>query len=508
MTDTHPSLAFSNHPLRRWLEHGLHALAIAAMGAAALLMLVGQGARPAGPVDASALSDNLHEWTRYPPADLSVRLDRLPDAQVRAWLTALDAAGTEVVWRNAGGEALPALGLAVDPVPDPHEPMRIWAALGSGITGEVLERLPAVPPVDEPLAFLQGSAALTLPSLTGAVKVRTALAEAVANRRDNLTLRPLLLLGHASWEARYTAAALEQHGWQVDARLVLSPEQVVGEMPAQRTQPQPAQARGRGGGAARGGGGRANAPVAPTVGPTVVPGVNRPEIDIENYSAVLLLDETATEPADLLAAYVESGGGLVAFADATDTPGLTTLLPARGSGIVEEAQPFQDIPGTQEAGAGPVRDPRDRLELHPLVDLAPAAHALERRGESVAVAIARHGDGRVVQIGYADIWRWHMSAPEETAPEDYRAWLAGLVSSVAHAPRDEHALPPELALQADPAPLAAWHASFGAPQPDDLGTGASLPAFTPDARLFWLLFALAGAALLTEWLLRRLRNLA
>ncbi|MDE0371935.1 MAG: hypothetical protein OXI73_05250, partial [Rhodospirillales bacterium] len=81
MTDTHPSLAFSNHPLRRWLEHGLHALAIAAMGAAALLMLVGQGARPAGPVDASALSDNLHEWTRYPPADLSVRLDRLPDAQ-------------------------------------------------------------------------------------------------------------------------------------------------------------------------------------------------------------------------------------------------------------------------------------------------------------------------------------------------------------------------------------------------------------------------------------------
>ena len=125
-----------------------------------------------------------------------------------------------------------------------------------------------------------------------------------------------------------------------------------------------------------------------------------------------------------------------------------------------------------------------------------------------ALVCPRHGDGRVVQIGYADIWRWHMSAPEVTAPEDYRVWLAGLVSSVAHAPRDEHALPPELALQADPAPLAAWHAAFGAPQTGELGTSAGLPAFAPDARMFWLLFALAGAALLTEWLLRRLRNLA
>ena len=506
--------------MRRWIEHGLHAVAIAAMVVAAVSMLFGQGARPGGPLDASDLSNRLQEWTRFPPSELSVRLDRLPDAQDRAWLNALHAAGTEVVWGNSGAEALPPLGLAVEPVADPHQPMRIWAALGSANAGEVLERLSANPMVTEPVASLQDSATLIRPSLAGAVLLQTPQAEAVANRRDSLTLKPLLLLGHASWEARFTAAALEEHGWQVDARLVLSPEQVAGQMPAQSPQPQAAQARGgrdataragagRGGAAAGGtarGGAAQGAPEA--ISAPVDPGVLRPEIDIENYSAVLLLDETATEPAEVLAAYVESGGGLLAFADATDTPGLATLLPAQASGVVEEAQPFQDVPGAQDTGAGPARNPRDRLELHPLTDLVPAAHVLERRGESVAVAIVRRGDGRVAQVGYADIWRWQMSAPDETAPEAYRAWLAGLVSSVAHAPRGEHALLPERALLADSAPLAAWHAAFGPPQPGDLGTGDRQSAFTPDERLFWLLFALAGAALLAEWLLRRLRNLA
>ena len=509
MTQTNPNRPFSNSLLRRLLEHGLHVVAITAMAIALYLMLAGQGARPAGPVDGSDLADRLSDWTRHPPSQLIVQLDSLPELQHRDWLAALHAAGSEVVWSNAANTGVPALGLSVDPVADPHQPVRIWAALGSATGGELLGSLPADPPVKEPLASLPGSAAVTVASPSGAVLIETPLAEAVANRRDSLEIKSLLLLGQASWEARFAAAALEEHGWRVDARLSLSPTQVVGQMPPERPQTQapqarPAQARapqsgGRGTAPARGGRVTSNAPIQQEM--------SRPEITIENYSAVLLLDETETDPQGALAAYVNAGGGLIVFPDAVGMSGVTQLLPARGTGIIEEAQPFQDLPVEQD-NSGPARHPRDYMELRPLTNLTPAAHVLERRDDAVAVAIRRHGEGRVLQLGYADLWRWQMSAPEATAPEDYRAWLAGLISSVAHARREEFPLTAEQTIQKDPAPLAAWHTAFGAPRSVDADPGDNEPLLTPIPKAFWLLLAIAGTALLAEWLLRRLRNLA
>src|SRR5438034_1064430 len=42
--------------------------------------------------------------------------------------------------------------------------------------------------------------------------------------RDTLGLRRLLVLGQAQWETKFTIAALEERGWQVDAHIVVSPK--------------------------------------------------------------------------------------------------------------------------------------------------------------------------------------------------------------------------------------------------------------------------------------------
>lgn len=172
--------------------------------------------------------------------------------------------------------------------------------------------------------------------------------------------------------------------------------------------------------------------------------------------------------------------------------------------MVEEALPYQSAPG-DAPGRILAEDPRARLELHPLEGLRENAHVHERRGDAAAVAIKRHKEGRVIQAGYADHWRWSMAAPQPDAPDDHRAWLAGLVSAVAHAAPEERHLPLSQAVQDDPAPLAAWQARLGTPLAAGETSGMALPPL--DKPLLWALFGLAALSLLAEYLSRRLRNL-
>ena len=91
-----------------------------------------------------------------------------------------------------------------------------------------------------------------------------------------------------------------------------------------------------------------------------------------------------------------------------------------------------------------------------------------------------------------------MTPPAETAPEEHRAWWSSLVASVAHArpiPRDVGPI--------DEAPLAATIDALGPP----VNEGA-LPGSTPAIPWEAWLAALAAAALLGEWLSRRLRGVA
>jgi hypothetical protein len=132
----------------------------------------------------------------------------------------------------------------------------------------------------------------------------------------------------------------------------------------------------------------------------------------------------------------------------------------------------------------------------PIIDLNEGSVVLERQGGDVAVAARRIGAGRVVEIGYHDLWRWRMEGGEG-APEAHRAWLARLVAGVANT-----GVHPIDAPAADAAPLATLIQRLGPPTPDrEPGQPGSA-----DRWMRWA-FALICFALLGEWASRRLRGL-
>jgi hypothetical protein len=116
----------------------------------------------------------------------------------------------------------------------------------------------------------------------------------------------------------------------------------------------------------------------------------------------------------------------------------------------------------------------------------------------VTVAAQRLGTGRVLQIGYLDIWRWRMGGVDADPVASYRSWWSKVVSSVAHAPR---ATLPAGAL-AEPTPVATLVGTLGPPTRNAAARGSLLD----DPRLLPLLFALLMATLLAEWTSRRLRG--
>ena len=85
--------------------------------------------------------------------------------------------------------------------------------------------------------------------------------------RDSLALKPVLVLGAAGWESKFTIAALEERGWRVASRVRVAPN------------------------------------VDVTQGPLGA-------IDTARYSAVIALDSTAASSATAIARYAREGGGV------------------------------------------------------------------------------------------------------------------------------------------------------------------------------------------------------
>ncbi|HUK64677.1 MAG TPA: hypothetical protein VLV15_15155, partial [Dongiaceae bacterium] len=223
-------------------------------------------------------------------------------------------------------------------------------------------------------------------ALVGSVRARESL-------RDSLTLGRLLVLGRAGWETKFTIAALEERGWQVDTRLAVAKSADIA---------------------------RAAAP-----------------IDTGRYSAVLALDSTAARSAAEITRYVRSGGGLLLWPGAATAKSLAPLAPG-GAGPVEA-----DRSRSPAVGA-----PREALDLAPITALKADALVLERQGSNVSVAARREQLGRVAQVGYTDLWRWRMAGADGSV-EAHRTWLARLVAGVAWTRRTALNAPP-----GDAAPLA------------------------------------------------------
>jgi hypothetical protein len=252
----------------------------------------------------------------------------------------------------------------------------------------------------------------------------------------------LFVVAAAGWEAKFLIAALEESGWRVDARLLVGPGQDVWQ------------------GA-------------------------RTSLDTSRHAAALVLDSIGAAAVTGVERFARDGGGVVIAGDANRALRLTPLMAWRAGR--RAAAPLGTLPAdTLWRGLG-------RVVLENVAD--DRAVVLEERQGSATVVARRYYAGRVVAVGFDETWRWRM-AGDGNSLTAHRDWWSRLVASVAlRAPAAADA-PPSGA-----APRARLH--------DALGPATSTtrtPPRLPSGLLGNVLGAIALAALLAEWLLRRLRG--
>lgn len=430
---------------RRTAERALHLMAVGA------LLLAGWLAWRAPEVDPSTVATDrqiaqvLIRWsTAEVPRQAHLSFSETPPPEHRDWIAALRGAGTPVTWE---GDALTPSALVVEPVIDPKRSWRISVAAAPEAEVQISDDLGVLDRV--PARATGAGAVVSVPDAQGHVRARVGSSEATAIVPASPPVKPVLLLGAAGWESKFVMAALEEHGWTVDARVHLSPKAVV------------------------------------------VQGSGAVKIDVERYSAVIALDASASRHATAIDAYVRQGGGLIAAGDGARLPAFSALLGGR-AGPLSPGKPF-----TAEKEV--VASPRARLALSPLVQAKSDAVALETRPNGDVAALARRvGQGRVVQVGYDETWRWRMQGADADPVSGHREWWSAMVSSVASGPE------PEASVDwfTDPTPLASLIETLGPPAPQR--TPSSRSDAGPHAS-YWLSVA-AVIALLLEWLSRRLRG--
>lgn len=372
------------------------------------------------------LSVQLSRWsTSADPASVHLESEGSIAPFQRDWLAALSGAGTGVTWESQGGVPL---ALAMEPVADPEGGIRAWIAAPSG-TGVEIED-PAGP-LDS-LAAGGGGARLLVRSSPAELLARAGGSAAGSAVTDSLVLGRLLLLGRAGWESKFVAAALEERGWKLDARLRLSPRGDVRQGPAT-------------------------------------------PLDTARYAAVLVLDSIGNAEAQAVARFVREGGGAVIAVPVAEAAALAALSAGPPAAPLPGREPFDST----------LAEPRRSLELAPIAPREDAV-VLERRGSAVAVAARRIERGRVVTSGYRDTWRWRMGGGEGSV-QSHRDWWADLVAGVAYAGRVTRQARPDT----DEAPLAKLIDRLGPARAAPAGPGPGLGISRA-----WLFGLLAAALLL------------
>ena len=203
-------------------------------------------------------------------------------------------------------------------------------------------------------------------------------------------------------------------------------------------------------------------------------------LDTATYAAVIVLDSLAAETVRGIEGFTRSGGGVVLAGSASRAARVRPLLAWRAGD--RQAAPL---------GAMPADTSWRGLSRVPFaLASGERAIAIERRDGAATVATRRHHAGRVAAVGYDETWRWRMAGGANSVVE-HREWWSGILAGVAmRAPNGSGA-----------APLASLHAALGGP-----AAAASTPRAFPRGLLASLLGAIALAALLSEWLLRRSRG--
>jgi hypothetical protein len=388
----------------------------------------------------------LARWsTGLAPARAHVRIPELPTPAVRDWLAALARSGTTVTWN---GDSLVPLAATVEPTADPRggHRVRVAAPRGAGVmladdAGEV-----------GTLRVASVGATIGARTLAGSVSATAGGRGARAALERGATVRDVLVLGGAGWEAKFVITALEEAGWTVTARLAVAPETWIEQR---------------------------------TLG----------AIDTARFSAVVVLDTSAGRWSREVARYARSGGGVVLAGNAASLASLAAIAPGRAAEYLPAAP-----------GSPPDSAPRLALGVHPITRLTDDALVLERRDDVVTAAARRLALGKVMQLAYDETWRWRLAGGDE-APRQHREWWSRVVSSVAYArpavwasPADSLVIAAHATDSLDAAPYAHLVDVLGIPSATPASRSAqqaSLPA--------WVLY-LATALFLLAWGSRRLRG--
>jgi len=422
--------------LRRIAEHGARVVAMAAMA-----VLVWRAIRP--PVESGAdvargdLRLVLARWTLAPGPEMRVTFDAAPDPGTRDWLRALVRAGGSVRW--SASRPIAAAAVAAEPAAEPNGATRVRLASAAGEPVSVADDAGALDTFPR-----GGPAALELAVVAGTVHASGATFNATTDARDSVVLRPLLVLGAAGWESKFTIAALEERGWRVASRVRVAPN------------------------------------IDVTQGPLGT-------IDTSRYAAVIVLDSTAAPSATEIARYARNGGGVILLGSSARVGGFGAIAPGRGGARVAGV-----------AGAVVSAAPRTGLGGFPVASPSADAVVLESRDGVAMIAARRVDAGRVMQVGYDESWRWRMAGGDEGAAA-HREWWSRLLAAVAYTP-----LVPRNSgvIAADETPLASLVDALGPATP----TNARLAPRTDSRRITWILFTLIVVSLLAEWTSRRLRG--
>lgn len=397
-----------------------------------------------------------HGDAAAPAAHLTVAGD--VNVRTRDSLAARARAGDAVTWSGD----IAAVATSSEPVRDPSARTRISVVSDGAVAlGDSLGDLDSLP---------AGGGSISASGLVGAVRVRDGLtgASAAPNAppsaaasagtaagasepaRTSTAPGRVFVLGRVGWEAKFTIAALEEDGWEVDARLRLSDSLRVAQ-------------------------GASRMPVSGT------------------HAVVVALDTALGADAAQLMRFVRAGGGLVLSGEAAAAPAFAALAPARAP--ARSAARLAGEPDAFDAG-----EPLHALPLLPLTSLRADAVVLERRDAMVAVAARRVAAGRIVQSGVEESWRWRMQGGASGARE-HREWWTHLVSAAAGSAPSGAAASAARVADAS-APRAALVQQLGDAVP-------SAPIIPSDSRPLpaWL-GAVTLILLVAEWASRRARGAA
>lgn len=329
-----------------------------------------------------------------------------PDAWAVDWLAALAHSGASVTWTGKP----PAVAMSAEAMVDPAQRVRINVAAPAGAIARVRDEASDI----DSVKVKEFGAAIVAPRVIGNVSAVVSGQQVTTAAVQSAAAHRVLVVGSADWEEKFIVSALEEAGWQVDARFAVAP------------------------------------------GVNVLQG-DTAALDTSRFAAAVIVDSSANTIASALERFVRSGGGAILAGSAPLTRTLSALAAGTSGARTHPATQAAQAVDTARLGS---------TGFYPVAQLRPGALVLERRARGISIAARRLRAGRVLQIGYDDSWRWRM-AGAPGSERAHREWWSRAVSSVAYIPSPA----PPVAKVASSAPLAYLIDRLGPPRAAPPGRG-------------------------------------